>query len=90
VPYFASANRDERQFADGDRFRIDRQPNPHLGFGLGAHFCMGAHVARAEARIFFEEYFARYRHCELKELGERLPSYWFGGLTRLVVEWQPH
>lgn len=90
VPYFASANRDERQFADGDQFRIDRQPNPHLGFGQGAHFCMGAHIARAEARIFFEEYFARYKQCELKELGERLPSYWFGGLTRLVVEWQAH
>lgn len=90
VPYFASANRDERQFANPDRFLIDRQPNPHLGFGQGAHFCMGAHIARAEARIFFEEYFARYKHCELQQLGERLPSYWFAGLSRLVVEWHAH
>jgi cytochrome P450 family 142 subfamily A polypeptide 1 len=52
-----SANRDERVFADPDAFRIDRNPNPHLAFGLGAHFCLGAHLARVELRIVFEELF---------------------------------
>jgi cytochrome P450 family 142 subfamily A polypeptide 1 len=52
-----SANRDERVFADPDAFRIDRDPNPHLAFGLGAHFCLGAHLARVELRIVFEELF---------------------------------
>jgi cytochrome P450 family 142 subfamily A polypeptide 1 len=56
---YQSANRDERVFDDPDQFRIDRSPNPHLGFGIGTHFCMGANLAKAEIRVVFEELFAR-------------------------------
>jgi cytochrome P450 family 142 subfamily A polypeptide 1 len=56
---YQSANRDEAVFDEPDRFRIDRDPNPHLGFGIGTHFCLGASLAKAEIGIVFEELFRR-------------------------------
>ena len=56
---YQSANRDETVFDDPDEFRIDRSPNPHLGFGIGTHYCMGANLAKAELRVVFEELFKR-------------------------------
>jgi hypothetical protein len=56
---FASANRDERRIPDPDRFDVLREPNPHLAFGFGTHFCLGASLARLEARVAFEELLAR-------------------------------
>jgi cytochrome P450 len=56
---FASANRDERRIPDPDRFDVTRHPNPHLAFGYGTHFCLGASLARLEARVAFEELLAR-------------------------------
>ena len=53
--FYPSANRDEEIFPDGDVFRIDRQPNDHVGFGRGEHVCLGAHLARLEIRAVFEE-----------------------------------
>ena len=55
---YRSANRDEDVFEAPDEFRIDRDPNPHLGFGIGTHFCLGANLARAEVKIVFKELFA--------------------------------
>jgi len=52
---YPSANRDERVFADPFRFDVRRDPNPHLAFGIGAHFCLGASLARLELRVLFEE-----------------------------------
>ena len=57
--YFGAANRDERHFEDPDRFDVTRKPVQHLAFGFGTHFCLGASLARIEARIAFEELFAR-------------------------------
>jgi cytochrome P450 len=54
-----AANRDPRQFAEPDRFDIARDPNPHLAFGHGIHFCLGAPLSRLEARIVFEELLPR-------------------------------
>ena len=53
VLWYPSANRDERAFADPDRLDIARQPNDHVGFGHGAHFCLGANLARWELRSIF-------------------------------------
>ncbi|MGH9085801.1 MAG: cytochrome P450 [Acidimicrobiales bacterium] len=56
---YQSANRDERVFDAPDELRVDRSPNPHLAFGIGTHYCMGANLARAEVRVVFEELFRR-------------------------------
>jgi cytochrome P450 len=58
---YASANRDEEVFgSDADRFRIDRDPNPHVSFGFGPHFCLGAALARLEARVVLGELLDRF------------------------------
>lgn len=54
IPLMASANRDEKVFQNPDHFVIDRNPNPHLAFGYGIHFCLGAHLARLEGEIFLQ------------------------------------
>jgi len=63
--YYTSANRDENVFADPQVFDITRSPNKHLSFGIAEHFCIGAHLARLEARIFFEELLTTYESIDL-------------------------
>ena len=65
VVWEGSANRDERVFEHGDQFDIRRQPNPHLAFGHGVHFCLGANLARLEMRVMFEELLPRFTRYEL-------------------------
>ena len=64
---FSAANRDPRKFAEPDRFDIDRDASALLTFGGGAHFCLGAGLARIEARFVFEELFAAARGFGLEE-----------------------
>jgi len=64
---FAAANRDERQFRDPDRFDIHRNPQGHVAFGQGIHFCLGASLARLEARVSFETLFDRCREFRLAD-----------------------
>jgi cytochrome P450 len=85
VLWFASANRDERAFDEPDEFRLDRTPNRHLGFGAGPHFCLGAHLARMETRVFYEQVLARGLRIELLGEPDRLRSNWFRGIKHLPV-----
>lgn len=61
----ASANRDERRFKDGDSFNVHRQVGGHLAFGYGIHFCLGASLARLEARVALEEVLKRFPEWEV-------------------------
>jgi cytochrome P450 len=62
-----SANRDEQVFSEPDRFDIRRQPNEHLALGIGVHFCLGAALARLEARVALEEFGRRFPHYAVDE-----------------------
>lgn len=65
LPVIGSANRDTRQFPQADRFDITRDPNPHIAFGHGIHFCLGAALARLEARIALSDLLERVKGFEL-------------------------
>jgi cytochrome P450 len=65
LPGIGSANRDPKQFRDPDRFDMLRDPNPHIAFGHGIHFCLGAALSRLEARIALAELLERMRSFEL-------------------------
>jgi cytochrome P450 len=89
---FASANRDASQFSSPDDFVIDRDKREigrHLAFGWGIHFCLGAPLARLEARVVFEQVLARLEHIELAGEAERNDSFVLHGLTRLPIRWRP-
>jgi cytochrome P450 len=62
-----SANRDEDVFENPFRFDVGRDPNYHVGFGLGTHFCLGANLARLEIRAMFEELLERFERFEVTE-----------------------
>ncbi len=62
---YPSANRDERAFADPDRFDIARSPNDHVAFGFGAHFCLGNRLARMELNVMFDRLLERLPDLEL-------------------------
>jgi cytochrome P450 len=84
----ASANRDESVFAEPDRFDIGRQPNPHLGFGVGPHLCLGASLARLEARCMFEELLPRLKHIELIGPVRRVRSNFVNGWKSIPIRYQ--
>jgi cytochrome P450 len=87
VVSFTSANRDEAVFADPDRFDIRRHPNPHLVFGYGPHFCLGAHLARTQLRALFDEVLARTSSLTYAGPPSYLRSNFQRGVKRLPVAW---
>ncbi len=84
---YPSANRDEDVFEDGDAFRVDRKPNPHLGFGIGEHFCLGANLARLELQVIFRELAQRLDAVELAGPVERMRSSFLGGVKRMPIRY---
>jgi cholest-4-en-3-one 26-monooxygenase len=86
--YYASANRDEGVFEDSFAFRVDRRPNPHLAFGFGEHFCMGAHLARVEIETIFRHLLARLEWFEPSGPVERLSSAVNGSIKRLPLRYR--
>lgn len=80
---YTSANRDEEVFGpDADAFDITRTPNPHLAFGFGAHFCLGAALARLEVRVLLEEMLDRFASLEVAGTVERLANVAIAGIGR--------
>jgi cytochrome P450 len=83
---YASANRDEAVFgADAGELRIDRHPNPHVSFGFGPHFCLGAALARLEARVVLGELLERYESVELAGAVERTASPVIAGVRHASI-----
>ncbi|MDX2169935.1 MAG: cytochrome P450 [Deltaproteobacteria bacterium] len=88
---YPAANRDPAAFADPQRFDAARTPNNHLAFGIGAHFCLGANLARLELRVFFEELLRRMPTLDLASSAPppRRASNFICGIEHLPVEWRP-
>ena len=82
---YTAANRDGDVFDDPQRFDVRREPNPHLSFGIAEHFCLGAHLARLEGRVFFEELLATFPTIELTGDPTRVRSNLNNGFKRLPV-----
>jgi cytochrome P450 len=85
--FYASGNRDEEVFEDPFAFRIDRQPNDHIGFGRGEHVCLGAHLARLELRSLFAELRRRLVSIERTRPVDRIHSSFIGGIKRAPIRW---
>lgn len=85
VIWNASVNRDEEAFTNPDRLDLARMPNHHLAFGYGEHFCLGAHLARLELRVFLEELLARNLNLELTGPIERAASNLAAGIKRMPM-----
>ena len=84
--WYASANYDEEKFADAYRLDVGRTPNRHVTFGLGGpHFCLGAHLAKLEIKVWLEEMIPYLSSMELAGEPVRLRSNFFNGIKRMPV-----
>jgi cytochrome P450 len=88
VLFYPSANRDEEVWDDPFRFRVDRSPNPHLAFGIGEHFCLGANLARMELRVMFRQIAERLEYVEAVGPPEYLHSSFVGGVKHLPIQYK--
>jgi cytochrome P450 len=86
VVWEGSANRDELVFDNAKVFDVARKPNPHLGFGQGVHYCLGANLARLELRVLFEELLGRFSSVHVVKPVEWTRSNRHTGIRHLVVE----
>ena len=88
VLFYASANRDECVFDDPFSFRVDRTPNRHLGFGIGEHFCLGAHLARVSQRAILRELVGRIDALELSGPPEQIHSSFVVGPKKVPLRYR--
>lgn len=90
VLMYGSANRDTAHFHDPERFDVTRDPNKHIAFGFGTHFCLGAALARLEIRIFFEEFLRRVRSYAITPgtTPEEMPNAFVYGLRSAHLDLQ--
>ncbi|MGH3633963.1 cytochrome P450 [Mycobacterium sp.] len=84
---YVSANRDEEVFDDPFRFDVGRDPNKHLSFGYGVHFCLGAALARMEVSSFFAELLPRLKSIECSGEPELISTIFVGGLKHLPIRY---
>jgi len=89
VLWYVSANRDEVAFPSADRFDVGRTPNEHLSFGFGAHFCLGAALARLEVQILLEELLRRLPDVAPAGPAVRMRGNHIAGIKRLPVRFTP-
>jgi len=87
--WYPSANRDEDVFPDPDAFDVAREPNDHLAFGVGEHFCLGSHLARLEIRVMFEHLLRRLPDLELDGEVRFLHSHFIDGVKAMPVRFRP-
>ena len=85
---YVSGNRDEEVFDDPFRFDVGRDPNKHLAFGYGVHFCLGAALARMEVNSFFTELVPRLKSIELNGTPELIATTFVGGLKHLPIRYE--
>jgi cytochrome P450 len=85
---YVSANRDEDVFDDPFRFDVGRDPNKHLAFGYGVHFCLGAALARMQVNSFFTELLPRLKSIELNGNPELIATTFVGGLKHLPIRYE--
>ena len=85
---YPSANRDEDVFDDPFRFDVGRQPNKHLAFGFGVHYCLGAMLARMELKALLTELVPRLRSIELAGEPADMQTLFVGGPKRLPVPYE--
>ena len=85
---FPSGNRDESIFEDPFAFRVDRATNRQIGFGYGAHMCLGMHLARMEMAIFFEELLPRLKSVELAGTPRRTVTNFVGGPKSVPIRYR--
>ena len=84
---YASANRDEEIFDDPFQFDVARDPNKHIAFGYGVHFCLGAALARMEVNSFFSELVPRLESIELTGVPQHTATIFVGGLKHLPIHY---
>ena len=87
LPFMSAANRDPRQFPEPDRLDVQREPNRHLAFAYGLHFCLGAPLARLEAQLTFETLLRRFPGLALAAPPRWKPMIFLRGLESLAVIW---
>ena len=85
---YPSANRDEEVFDTPDRFDVGRNPNKHLAFGFGAHFCLGAQLARMEGRALYNELLPRLQSIELAGEPSYMQTLFVGGPKQLPIRYE--